>query len=76
MKRERRQRRPSQADLKAAGASPGLIAHRVGPDGRARLQQLTPESDVRRKDFARRLTTLSKADENSPREDQETGRSP
>jgi hypothetical protein len=35
----RRRRRLSQQDLRAAGATPGLMAHRVGPDGRARFEQ-------------------------------------
>ena len=52
----RRKRRLSKRDLRDLGATPGLMAHRVGPDGRARLEQLAPESDERRKDFARRLT--------------------
>ena len=38
------------------GATPGLMAHRVGPDGRARLEQLAPEGPERRRDFIRRLT--------------------
>jgi hypothetical protein len=29
----------TQQDLRAAGVSPGLMAHRVSPDGRARLEQ-------------------------------------
>ena len=48
-------RRLTQAELRAAGASPGLMAHKVGPAGRARLEHLTPESDQRRRSFAKRL---------------------
>jgi len=59
-----RRRRLSQQDLRAAGATPGLMAHRIGPDGRARLEQLAPEgSSERRKDFARRLTRASEVSE-------------
>jgi hypothetical protein len=36
-------RKRTKADLRAMGASPGLMAHRVGPDGRARLEQLTTQ---------------------------------
>jgi hypothetical protein len=40
----KRKRRLSQQDLRDLGATPGLMAHRVGPDGqRARLEQLSPE---------------------------------
>jgi hypothetical protein len=53
MRRERRQ--PTKAELRALGATPGLIAHRVGPDGRSRLEQLTADN-TRRESFARRLT--------------------
>jgi hypothetical protein len=50
----RRRRRLTQAELQAAGVSAGLIAHRVGPDGRARLEQLAPEGDDRpAQDFIR-----------------------
>ncbi len=59
----RRHRRLSQQDLRAAGATPGLTSRRVGPDGRARLEQLAPEGPDRRKDFARRLTDDSKPSE-------------
>lgn len=40
-------RRLSQQDLRALGVSHGLMAHRIGPDGRARLEQLTPEASGR-----------------------------
>ena len=59
----RRRRRLSQQDLRALGATPGLIARRVGPDGRARLEQLTAEGSRRREVFAR--STL-KNDANTP----------
>ena len=41
MKRKRRQL--TKADLRAMEVSPGLMAHRVGPDGRARLEQALAE---------------------------------
>jgi hypothetical protein len=37
--RGRKNRTLTQAELRAMGATPGLMAHRVGPDGRARLEQ-------------------------------------
>lgn len=58
-------RRLSQQALRATGATPGLMAHRIGPDGRARLEQLAPEGPERRKDFIRRLTDETKASEGS-----------
>jgi hypothetical protein len=39
----RKRRRLTKAELRAMGATPGLMAHRIGPDGRARLEQLAPE---------------------------------
>ena len=42
-----RRRKLTKADLRAMGATPGLVAHRVGPDGRARLEQLTSEGSGR-----------------------------
>jgi hypothetical protein len=35
--RARKRRRLSQQDLQAAGVSPGLMVHRVGPNGRGRF---------------------------------------
>jgi hypothetical protein len=61
--RSRKKRRLSQQDLRAMGATPGLMAHRVGPDGRAHLEQLAPEGAERRRDFIRRLTDESKPSE-------------
>jgi hypothetical protein len=40
-------RKPTSGKLKAMGATPGLMAHKVGPDGRARLEQLTAEDSGR-----------------------------
>jgi hypothetical protein len=37
--RDRKARRLTKAELRAMGATPGLMAHKVGPDGRARLEQ-------------------------------------
>jgi hypothetical protein len=48
--------RLTQAELRALGATPGLLARRIGADGRSRVEQLTADSRARRKDFARRLT--------------------
>lgn len=42
--RRRSQRQLTKAELRAAGATPGLLLHKVGPDGRARLEQLTAEA--------------------------------
>jgi hypothetical protein len=53
----------TKAELRAMGATPGFMAHKVGADGRARLEQLAPESHERRKDFIRRLT---RSDDNTP----------
>jgi hypothetical protein len=36
----RKIRQHTKAELRAMGATPGLMAHRVGPDGRSRLEQL------------------------------------
>ena len=36
-------RKLTKAELRAMGATPELMAHRVGPDGRSRLEQLTSE---------------------------------
>jgi hypothetical protein len=49
-----RKRRLSQQDLRAAGVTPGLMAHKVGPDGRARLEQLTAAAEVARTDWTGR----------------------
>jgi hypothetical protein len=38
-----RRRKLTKAKLQAAGATPGLMAGRYTPDGRARLEQLTAE---------------------------------
>ncbi len=60
-----RRRRLSQQDLRHAGVTPGLMARHIGPDGRARLEQLAPEGPERRRDFIRRLTDDSKSSEGS-----------
>jgi hypothetical protein len=52
MARENRQL--TRAKLRAMGATPGLMAHKVGPDGRARLEQLTSEGSGRLSLFLRR----------------------
>jgi hypothetical protein len=52
----KRRRRLSQQALRAMGATPGLMARRYDPDGRARLEQITAESSGRRQQFARRLS--------------------
>jgi hypothetical protein len=63
--RRRSQRRLTQAELRAMGATPGLMAHKVGSDGRARLEQLAPEGPERRRDFIRRLTNQDDVNEAS-----------
>ena len=60
-----RKKRLTRQDLRAMGATPGLMALRVGPDGRARLEQLTAEASGRRKDFIRRLTSAGEETEAS-----------
>jgi hypothetical protein len=57
----KRRRKLTQAELRALGATPGLMTRRIGADGRARVEQLAPESRDRRKDFARRLTGTDEA---------------
>jgi hypothetical protein len=37
--RDRKKRQPTKAELRAMGASPGLMVRRYGADGRARLEQ-------------------------------------
>jgi hypothetical protein len=54
--RPRKKSRLPNAELQAAGATPGLMVRRISPDGRARLEQLAPEGPERRQQFARRLT--------------------
>jgi hypothetical protein len=63
--RNRKVRQLTKAELRVLGVTPGLIALRVSPDGRTRLEQLAPESPERRRDFARRLTGDSKPSERS-----------
>jgi hypothetical protein len=60
----RKNRQLTRAELRAM-ATPGLMAHKVGPDGRARLEQLAPESDERRRSFAMRLTNQDDVNEAS-----------
>jgi hypothetical protein len=38
-----RRRKFTKAELRAMGATPGFMSHRIGWDGRARLEQLAPE---------------------------------
>jgi hypothetical protein len=49
--RDRRARRLTRAELGTMGLTPGLMARRYPPDGRARLEQLAPEGRVRRQKF-------------------------
>ena len=37
-----RKKKLSQSDLRLLGATPGLMSRRIGPDGHARLEELTP----------------------------------
>jgi hypothetical protein len=41
----RRKRRLTQADLRTMGASPGRLATRYSPEGRAEVRQLTADAD-------------------------------
>jgi hypothetical protein len=61
--KSRKTRTLTKAELRALAVTPGLMAHRVGADGRARLEQLAPEGPERRRDFIRRLTDETKASE-------------
>jgi len=54
--RDRKKGQLTRAELRAMGATPGLMARRYDADGRARLEQLAPEGPERRRDFVRRLT--------------------
>ena len=59
-----RKARPLTAQEKRALASAGLVVTRYDTGGeRATVQQLTPESDERRRSFARRLGDNRKARE-------------
>jgi hypothetical protein len=52
-----RKRRLSQRDLRALGATPGLMTTRYDATGeRAEIRQVAPEGPDRRQDFIRRLT--------------------
>jgi hypothetical protein len=51
----RKTRTLTKAELRALAVTPGLMAHRISPDGRASLEQLAPEGPDRRRDFIRRL---------------------
>jgi hypothetical protein len=55
-------RKLTKAELRALGATPGVMAHRVGPDGRARLEQLTADARPR-PPFGPGLTNNTKASE-------------
>jgi hypothetical protein len=50
----RKNRQLTRAELWAMGETPGLMAHKVGPDGRARLEQLTADGSGRPSLFLRR----------------------
>jgi hypothetical protein len=52
----RNRRKLTKAELRAMGATPGLMARRYDADGRARLEQFAPEGPERRRDFIRGLT--------------------
>ena len=60
MKVERR--KLTRAELRAMGTTPGLMSRRIGPDGRARLEQLTAKSPGARI-FDLKLTENTKAGE-------------
>lgn len=51
-----RRRKFTKAELRAMGCTPGFVVRRYDAQERARLEQLAPESDTRRKIFAQRLS--------------------
>jgi hypothetical protein len=58
--KSRKARRLTKAELRAAGATPGLMLIRYGPDGnKAKLEQLTEEASARREIFSRSLIERS-----------------
>ena len=60
-------RRLTPQNLRAMGATPGLMARRYDVTGRTRLEQLAPEGPELRKDFVRRDTNATGAsDERGP----------
>ena len=63
--RSRKKRALTKAELRALGATPGLMVHRIGTDGRARLEQLTSEGSRRPEVFVWRLASNSKSSEGS-----------
>jgi hypothetical protein len=60
-----KRRRLTQVELRALGATPGLLVRRIGTDGRSRVEQLAPDSGARRKYFAQRLTRADEVTESS-----------
>ena len=56
--RPRKKRQLTKAELRAMGGIPGVMAHRVGPDGRARLEQLTADGSGRPSFFTARIKQL------------------
>lgn len=63
-----RRRKLTKAELRAMGATPGLMNTRCSPDGQAEIRQLAPEGPDRKRDFVRRLTSTgeeTKASEGS-----------
>ena len=65
--RGRKKRQLTKAELRAMGASPGLMARRYDASsaGRACLEELMPEGPERRRDFIRRLTSTDEVNEAS-----------
>jgi hypothetical protein len=59
----RKSRRLTKGELRAIGATPGLMARRYDADSCARLEQLVPESPARRSKFIRRLVADTPANE-------------
>jgi hypothetical protein len=43
-----KKRQLTKVEVRALGATPGLMAHCVGPDGRAGLEHLAPEGPEKR----------------------------
>ena len=62
MRRKRRQL--TAAQKRALALSPGLVVTQYTPDGEhAEIRQLSPESDERRRSFARRLSSADGVNE-------------
>jgi hypothetical protein len=65
--RSRKKRTHTKAELQQMGATPGFMARRYDADGaRARLEQLAPEGDGRRRSPLRSLRHLGSEERREP----------